>query len=433
MNFRDALEWLDNHINLEATMSPKRLAPPTLDRMSELMTLMAEPQHQYPVLHLTGTNGKTSTARIASRLLEATNLSVGTYTSPHLESITERMAWNGEPISEAAFGEVIGEVADLVGLMSTVPSHFEILTAAAFRWFSDLPVHAAVVEVGLLGRWDATNVADGSVAVVTNVGLDHVNYAGTLENIAREKAGIVKPGATLVLGERDPDLAAILEDVPAGAIWRRGDDFDVLDRRLAHGGRLVTIRTPGAIYEDVFLSLHGAFQVDNAAIALAACEAFLGGPIADDVVEEAFAAVTSPGRLEVMGHQPLVLLDGAHNPDGARALAPTLLEEFAVAGRTIVVFGVLDPHDPVEMLDALRDLHIDEIVACAPASPRALPPEEVLAAADELGIPAQAARSVAAAVDRALSIAEEDDLVLVTGSLHTVGNARTALRSRLGS
>lgn len=432
MDYAEALAWLDAHINLEATRSPTRLAAPTLDRMRELVGLLAEPQHQYPVLHITGTNGKTSTARFASRLLEAAGLTVGTYTSPHIEAVTERMAWNGEPISEASFGEVIGEVAALTGLMATPPSWFEIVTAAAFAWFADLPVSAAVVEVGLLGRWDATNVADGSVAVVTNVGLDHVDYAGSLENIAREKAGIVKPGATLVLGETDPDLLPILEDVPAGAIWRRGEDFEVLDRRLAHGGRLLTVRTPGAVYDDVFLGVHGGFQADNAAVALAAVEAFVGGPLGVDVVEEAFAGATSPGRLEVMGHQPLVVLDGAHNPDAARALAATVVEEFAVAGRIILVFGVLDPHDPGEILDALRDLHADEVVACSPRSPRAVPADDVVTAADELGIPAEAAPTVAAAVDRALALAHDDDLVLVTGSLYTVGNARTALRARLG-
>ena len=430
MDYREAIAWLDDHINLEATRSPTRLVPPTLDRMRELVGLLAEPQHQYPVLHVTGTNGKTSAARFASRLLEAAGLAVGTYTSPHIETVTERLAWNGEAISEAAFAEVISEVAALTELMATPPSWFEIMTAAAFAWFADLPVSAAVVEVGLLGRWDATNVADGSVAVITNVGLDHVDYAGSLENIAREKAGIVKPGATLVLGETDPDLLPILEDVPAGAILRRGEDFEVLDRRLAHGGRLLTVRTPRAVYDQVFLSVHGAFQADNAAIALAAVEAFVGRPLGADLVEEAFAGAPSPGRLEVMGHQPLVLLDGAHNPDGARALAAAVVEEFAVPGRTIVVFGVLDPHDPAEILDALRDLPADEVVACAPRSPRAVAADDVVAAADDLGIPAEAAPTVAAAVDRALARAHDDDLVLVTGSLYTVGNARMALRAR---
>src|SRR5436309_3165567 len=212
MDLDGALAYLDDHVNLETDISA-RAAAKRLDRVARLVELMAEPQRTYPVIHLTGTNGKGSTARMLTALLVAKGLSVGTYTSPHLERFNERIAWNGEPISDAAFVEIIETVAAVESVTEERATVFEILTAAAFRWFADVAVDVAVVEVGLGGRWDATNVADGQVAVVTNVSFDHMEYLGpTLVEIATEKAGIVKPGCTLVLGETDPDLAAIFRD-----------------------------------------------------------------------------------------------------------------------------------------------------------------------------------------------------------------------------
>jgi len=430
MEYHAALAWLDRHVDLERTRDPGRLRTPTLDRMRELMDVMAEPQRQYPVIHLTGTNGKTSTARIVTRLLDVAGLTVGTYTSPHLQKITERMTSNLEPISEGAFGEVIGAVANLLPLLEAPPTYFELLTAAAFRWFADVAVHAAVVEVGLLGEWDATNVVDGQVAVVTNVGPDHLDYASTIENVAKEKAGIVKPGATsvLVLGETDPALTAPFLAAGAGAVWQRDEEFACTSNEIAHKGRLVSLRTPAARYRDVFLSLHGAYQADNAAIAVAAVEAFLGEPLGGDVVEEAFATATSPGRVEVVGHQPLVVLDGAHNPPGAAALADTLVQEFGDDAPWTVVLGLLTPHDPADVLAALDDLRVGAVVACAPAgTPRAVAADEVAAAAEDAGFGAAVERSVAAACTTAVGHAGPDGRVLVTGSLYTVGEARTAL------
>lgn len=428
MNYAEALAWIDQHVNLEATKSPGRHRPPTLDRMHELMTLMAEPQRQYPVIHLTGTNGKTSTARLISRLLEVAGLTVGTYTSPDLVRINERLAWNLEPIDDDAFAEVVSAVADLVPLLSAEPSRFEILTAAAFRWFADIAVQVAVVEVGLLGTWDSTNVADGAVAVITNVGPDHLDYASTLEGIATEKAGIVKEGATLVLGEIDAAYDAIFSRTPAGAVWRRGEDYACTANDVAHGGRVVSFRTPAARYDNLYLSLHGAYQGDNAATALAAAEAFLGQPLATDIVEEAFATATSPGRLEVVGRSPLVVLDGAHNPHGAAALADTLVEEFGDADPWTLVLGVLSPHEPGDLLGALQTIRIGLVVACAPdPSPRALSPDVIAKAAEDEGLPVEVAPSVAAAVGMAREAAGQSGRVLVTGSLHTVGRARAAL------
>src|SRR5436309_8144948 len=312
MDFAGALAYLDDHVNLEtATEAPA--AARRLESVRRLVEVMGDPQRTYPVVHLTGTNGKGSTARILTALFVAKGLSVGTYTSPHLERFNERIAWNGEPISDAAFVGIIDAVASIERVMDEAPTVFEILTAAAFRWFADVAVDVGVIEVGLGGRWDATNVADGQVAVVTNVSLDHAETIGpTLVDIATEKAGIVKPDSTLVLGETEPALADIFRAAGAAEVWERDVDFGCEANRLAHGGRLVDLRTPGARYDDVYLPLHGAHQGDNAAVALAAAEAFFGAPLDPEVVQGAFAGVRVPGRLEVVGRQPLVVLDGAH-------------------------------------------------------------------------------------------------------------------------
>ena len=427
MDLDGALAYLDEHVNLETDVSA-RAASKRLDQVARLTELMGEPQRTYPVLHLTGTNGKGSTARILTQLLVAKGLSVGTYTSPHLERFNERIAWNGEPISDAALVEIIDAVASIERVMEEAPTVFEILTAAAFRWFADVAVDVGVIEVGLGGRWDATNVADGKVAVVTNVSLDHAETIGpTLADIATEKAGIVKPDSTLVLGETDPELADIFRAGGAAEIWERDRDFACEDNRLAHGGRLLDLRTPGAAYDGVYLPLHGAHQGDNAAIALAAAEAFFGAPLGTDVVEEAFAGVRVPGRLEVVARQPLVILDGAHNPAGAAAAADAIAEEFGNAAAKIVVAGFLQGKDPQEMLQALEVHTARMVVACPAPSPRTLPAQEVAAAARALGIDSEAANSVPEALARALAISSDDDLVLVTGSLYVVGAARAAL------
>ena len=427
--YADAIAFLDSHLNLE-TVSARRVQAPTLDRIRRLTELMADPQQQFPVVHITGTNGKTSTAAVAMAVFRSKGLSVGTYTSPHLERVNERMAWNGDPISDAAFAELTEQVSHYEPLLDDRPNYFELLTAAAYRWFADIVVDVAVVEVGLGGTWDATNVADGRVAVITNVGIDHVEYLGpTREGIAREKSGIVKPGSTLVLGETDPALAPIFDDAGANEVWRLGVDFACEENRLAHGGRVLNLRTPGASYEDVFLPLHGAHQGDNAACALAAAEAFFGAPVEPDLVEEAFATVRSPGRMEVMGRHPLCILDGAHNPAGAKAAAATLAESFGEPASRVLVLGLLQGRDPDEMLAALDPAKVRLVVACEPPSPRAMPVAEIAAAAKRIGIHAIELPDVAKAVDRAIEMAEPEELVLVTGSLYVVGAARASLRN----
>ena len=431
LSLGDALAWLDTHTNLERGGALRR---PTLDRMRPLVELLGSPQLDYEVVHVTGTNGKTTTTNMISHLLANQGLSVGTYTSPHLEVVNERISWAQGPggadlIPDAALAEVLSVVAGVEGHLPDPPSYFEILTAAAYRFFADAAVEVAVVEVGMGGTWDATNVADGCVAVVTNVSLDHTEYLGpTRAGIAAEKAGIVKPGATLVLGERDPTLEPLFLDRSPGRVLRLGEDFGASEIRLAHAGHLVDLRTPGRNYPGVYLPIHGAFQADNAALALAAAEALLDGPLDPEVVAGAFASFRSAGRVEVVGHSPLVILDGAHNVAGAEALVAALAEDFLPAPRTLVV-GLLREKDPALMLSALDAGSAARVIACPPPSPRALDPREVALAAQALGAgQVEVAPSVTEAVRRALEGADPEGQVVVTGSLYVVGEARASLK-----
>jgi dihydrofolate synthase/folylpolyglutamate synthase len=284
--------------------------------------------------------------------------------------------------------------------------------------------------VGLGGTWDSTNVVDGQVAVVTNIELDHVEYLGpTREGIAEEKAGIVKPGATLVLGETDPALLGIFTGRHPLRVAQRDIDFGARADEVAHGGRLVELYTPYATYRDVFLSLHGAHQVDNAAVALTAAEAFLDRPLGDDIVTSTFAAVDSPGRLEVVRHEPLVIVDGTKNVAGARAVRAALEEEFPRVARTWVV-GVLVQKDAREMLDALGVAPGDTVVCCRPDIPRARDPEQVAEAAREIGVPSDRVHvvgDIADAVDVAIDAAGAAGQVVVAGSLYVAGPARAHL------
>jgi dihydrofolate synthase/folylpolyglutamate synthase len=432
--------WLDSHVNLErlagvASGSKRRLAPEPLSRMEALVELLGSPQLQYPVIHVTGTNGKTTVARMITALLVTDGLSVGTDTSPYLERFNERMSWNGEPVPDDELDRLLERVADLEHLLPDRPSYFEIIHGAALEWFADVAVEVAVIEVGLGGRWDATNVVDGQVAVVTNVELDHVEYLGpTRADIAREKAGIVKPGATLVLGETDPELIPIFTDRDGvESVVLRDRDFGVEGNRLAVGGRVVDLFTPWSSVGDVFLPLHGAHQGDNAAIALAGAEAFLGRGLDASVVQDAFASVSSPGRLEVVARDPLVVLDGTKNVAGAHAVRSALDEEFPPRGdgttRTWVV-GILRQKDPVEMLDALGVRDGDRVIATRPEIPRAREPREVADAARELGVAPEHIEivdRVRDAVRRAIDASAEGDQVVVAGSLYVAGPARSAL------
>lgn len=383
------------------------------------------------MLHLTGTNGKTSTARALTRLLMSKGLRVGTFTSPHLERLNERIMVDLEPISDEEIAELLSDLAQLeeLGAAGERLTWFELMAAAAFRYFADRPVDVAVVEVGMGGRWDATNVADAQVSVVTNVALDHTEILGpTREHIAMEKAGIVKPGATLVLGETDPGLLGIFEAEAPATLWLAGRDFAVESNVTAVGGRLIDLRSPGATYEGTYLALHGRHQADNFVAALAAAEAFFGRPLERAAVAEAAAEVRSPGRMEVVSQRPLVLLDGAKNVAGARSSAVAVAEEFGRDRPLTMVVGMLRGKDAREMLQALDAEGARLVVTCPPPSPRAQSAELVAEAARSLGCRAVATASVSEALDLALAQAGEDELVLVTGSLYVVGAARAALR-----
>ena len=432
----DGPGYLSAHVNLESLNVPagSRRGPPTLERITTLMQYLGSPELEFPAVHITGTNGKTTTVRVLTELLTALGLKVGAYTSPHLEHVNERMSIDGEPIDDDALEEMLYAVSLVEKAVGVDASYFEVVTSAALRWFADEAVDVAVVEVGMGGTWDATNVVDGRVAVVTNVSVDHVDYLGpTREQIAQEKSGIIKAGATLVLGETDPKIQAIFEArVTDGRIFRRDVDFGVARNVLAIGGRLVDLRSPGAEYPDVFVPLHGAHQADNAAIALAAAECFVGGPLPFDVVVDAMARVQSPGRLEVVGRQPLVLLDGAHNVAGAEALRAALDEEWSVGPRTLVV-GLLREKEPKEMLAALGVEELEGLlVCCRPPSPRGLEAALVAKAAVELGFPEERIEvvdRVEDAVSTALLATPPDGQIVITGSLYVVGAARSVLVS----
>lgn len=429
-----ARAWLDAHVNLESLGVPagvdRRATAPTLERMEALATLLGSPQLEYGSILITGTNGKTSVGRLTSALLVAAGASTGRYTSPHLVRVNERLCWNDEPIDDETLAERLAQVALIEPHLPAVPSWFEILTGVALTWFADVAVDAAVLEVGLGGTWDATNVVDAAVAVVTNVALDHTEYLGPdRASIAAEKAGIVRRDATLVLGETDPALAATFTDRQPARTWLRDRDFGATRNVAAVGGRVVDLHTPLSQHREVFLPLLGAHQGDNAAIAVAATEAFLEEPLDPEVVVAAFAGVATPGRLEVVGHAPLVVLDGAHNVAGAEHLRRALDETFPSAERTLVV-GLLREKDAAEMLAALGATTAARLVCCAAPSPRARDPRELAVAARALGVPEDRVTvvdDVAEAVDRAVAGTPEGGQVVVTGSLYVVGAARAAL------
>ncbi len=423
--------WLDSHTDYELAM-PTRVGAPTLDRIRAWCDLLGDPQRSCPVVHVTGTNGKGSTAKILTELFMADGLTVGTYTSPNLARVNERLMRNGEPIDDLELAEVLGALAAIEPMLGERSTRFEILTAAAFRWFADSPVDVAVVEVGLGGTWDATNVVDPEVAVITNVSYDHVEILGpTLRDIATEKAGIIKPGCRVVVGETDPELLGVFlaraEECGAAETWVRGVEFECLSSRVAVGGRLLDLRTPGAQYPEVYLSLHGAHQGDNAACAVAAAEAFFGAPLAPDVVEHALGTVRVPGRFEIVSRTPVIVLDGAHNVAGAHALSKALRSELTLGDDTVVVIGMLQGRDPSAMLEALRPAGLATVVACTAPSPRALPAASIAEAARALGFAAVAADTVADALELARARLSPDGTLVVTGSLYVVAEARALL------
>lgn len=427
---------------------PETRLEPSLDRITAFTELLGDPQHAYPVIHLTGTNGKTSTSRMVDSLLRAMNLRTGRFTSPHVEKMSERISIDGEPLDDEAFVRAFNDVAPFTHLVDADQPHplsfFETVVGMAFSAFADAPVDAAIVEVGMGGAWDATNVADGRVAVVLPIAVDHAKYLGdSVTAIAQEKAGIIKEGAQVILAEQTPEVAEVLlsRAVEVGAtVAREGMEFGVITRVPAVGGQTISLKGLRGQYDDVFLPLHGAHQAQNAAVALATVEAFAGDePLAEDLVREAFAAVTSPGRLEVIRRSPTVLLDAAHNPAGAEATAAALEDSF-VFSPLIGVIGVMADKDVEGVLVAFEP-HLAHIVCTQNSTDRALSADALAEVAREVfGEDRVSVQPrLADAIDQAATLAEAGEAVsdsfgsggvLVTGSVVTVGEARTMLKGR---
>lgn len=421
-----AMAYLDAHVNLEAQDLSAAHAP-TLDRVFRIADCMADPHRAQPVIQVTGTNGKGSTTAVITALLMAHDVSVGVYTSPDLGRVNERIACNGEPIGDDEFSEALESIEELERLTGVRLSRFEVLTLVAFRWFAEIAVDVAVLEVGMGGRWDATNIADAAVAVITNISNDHLDILGpTITEVAVEKVGIVKPGATLVMGELDHEVAELVADIArdrgAGAIWRVGRDLSCRANEPAVGGRLLDLITPDASYPEVFLPLHGAHQGANALLGLGAVEAFFGRPLEDDLVRLAFSNMQIPGRFEIVGRRPLTVVDGAHNPAGAASAVATLAD-FHSEGYVLVV-GMNRGRDAREMLESLEVSRARVVVVCEPDSPRAMPTAEIVQVAQALGVETIVVPRVGDAVSRAMSLARPEEVILVTGSLYLVTEAR---------
>lgn len=415
---------------------------PTLDRMAGLVDLLGNPQRAYPIIHIAGTNGKSSTARMVEALLKERNLRVGRYTSPEFASMRDRISIDGEPISEERFVEVYEELEPYFAIVDEKfgrLSFFEVLTAMAFAAFADAPVDVAVVETGMGGTWDATNVADGAVAVITPISLDHTEYLGNdVETIAGEKAGIIKPGSLVVLAQQQLAAAEVIvrRAAEAGAtVAREGIEFGVLGRELAMGGQLLHLRGLNATYEEVFLPLYGGHQAGNAATALAAVEALstAAEPLGAELIRQAFGQVTSPGRLEVVRRGPTVLVDASHNPGGMEATIDAMGESFGFT-RLIAVLAVMADKDVETMLELLEPV-VEEVVVTRNSSPRSMEAEELAERARGVFGPDRVHESdrLDDAIDVAVGLADEGDEygsgVLITGSVVTAGDARILLKA----
>ncbi len=418
---------------------------PRLERTRRVLDLLDNPQRTYRVVHVTGTNGKTSTSRMIESLLRAHGLRTGLFTSPHLERFTERIVIDGEPITDAAIADAWDEIAPVAAVVDTqlrdageAPlTFFELLTVLAFIAFADAPVDVAVIEVGMGGSWDATNTADGDVAVIAPIGMDHADRLGdTPAAIARVKAGIIKPGAVVVSAVQEPEVGEVLDEAAAAAgtvVAYEGGSFGVASRRLAVGGQVLDVRSRGGAYRDLYLPLYGAHQGRNAALAVAAVEGLLANPgeaLATDVVSDGLARVTSPGRLQLIGTTPTVLVDAAHNPHGVRALVTALQDSFDF-DEWAVVLGVLADKDAGAILDALLPLP-GRIFATAPESDRARDPDDLADFAEERGMPVSVHPDLTDAADaaRAWAASVPRRAVVIAGSVVLAGEAITLAREQ---
>jgi dihydrofolate synthase/folylpolyglutamate synthase len=426
MNYTEALVYLDRHIALGVK--------PGLDRMRSLLEAMGHPEEGYPIIHVAGTNGKTSTSRLATLILVSHGLATGTYISPHLQRVEERLAVNGRSATEEEFALAVSDV-EAFALVSEAqgadPStYFELITAAAFAYFASLPVEAAVLEVGLGGRLDATNVVDAEVCVVTSIGIEHTEYLGPdLASIAGEKVAIAGLNSILITGPLpDPALAVVETRARELGIHHRhyGKDFSVLSADRGVGGWLVSVDGAEDTYEDLFLPLHGRHQVINLANSIAAAEAFLGRKLDVEAVRDATGAATVPGRMETLGTDPLLMVDGAHNTDGVEVLVDSLIEEYP-SKRWHVVFGVMGDKNVEAMVERLAEVALEFIVTSPEAERAVVPGELAKRVAAVTDLPVFQANTVRGAVEQAKERAGADGSVLVAGSLYLVGEVRGLL------
>ncbi len=447
MTAPDDLQTLDAIYNALLKRWPETRIAPSLDRIAALCDALGSPQLSYPTIHIAGTNGKTTTSRMIDALLRELGYRTGRFTSPHLESFLERISINGLPIPPEGMIATYNDVAlyfDLVDSRQPHPvSFFEAMTALAFVAFAEFPVDVAVIETGMGGEWDATNVVQSQVSVITPIGLDHQEYLGnTLEEIALTKSGIIKPESHVVLAAQPPEVATILTArvVERAAIpYREGLEFSVAKRDLAVGGQLVSVNGVFGLYEDIFIPLYGAHQSTNAAVALAAVEAFAGVKLDDEIVRKAFANVDSPGRLEVIYRDPTLIVDAAHNPHGAHALAQTLANEFDFES----IFGVVAILGDKDALGVLKELEpvIDRLVVTQSTSDRALPVDALF----DLALTVFGAErtfkepDLRTAITYAMEqctlinqVSEGISAVVVTGSVVTAGETRAIVRSIAG-
>jgi dihydrofolate synthase/folylpolyglutamate synthase len=422
---------------------PENLVEPSLTRDRALMDILGDPQASAPVVHLAGTNGKTSTTRMVDALLRATGLRTGMYTSPHLHSLTERISIDGTPISPEQFVEVYRQIEPFLAMVDGAHGDmtwFQVITGCAFACFADAPVDAMVIETGLGGRWDSTNVVDPAVCAITPIGMDHRQYLGdTLTDIAGEKAGIITAPVPVVVSRQAEEAMAVLAarcSEEGAELLVEGGDFDVIGRDVAVGGQMLDlVGVSGHHYSEVYVPLHGRHQGANAALALAAVESLLGGrALSDEVVREGFADVVSPGRLEVLRSAPTVLADAAHNPHGIAALGQALAESFAF-DRVIAVVAVLADKDVDDMLAGLSDV-CDHIVVTRNSSPRSLSADDLAAvaegywASEQIDVAGDVAEALEIAVARADEALPATAGVVVTGSVVTVADARALLSRR---
>jgi len=423
----EALTWLETHVDFER-LAPNRQLVPTLQPILDTLALLADPQLDYPTVHITGTNGKGTTTTLTSALLSATGLRVGTFTSPDLHAINERIAVNADPVDDESLIALLSRLADVESVSGVALTRFELLTVAALLHFSDEGVDVAVIEVGMGGTWDSTNVINSKVAVLTNVDLDHTAVLGpTISAIANDKVGIFRRGAVAIVATTNTivvEIARRQADELGAELWLLDDSFVLERNELSLGGRAITVRTPFEHYEDVLVSLHGIHQGVNAATAIVAAEAFLGRALGDDVVQSTLRVARMPGRMELIARKPMIVVDGAHNPAGVRALCATLDGAFFVSGERRCVLGMLAGRDVDDMVAPLVELGFTEFHCCAPSSPRAVPASDVADAVRRHGGVAFEHPSGTAALAHARERSTDEDLIVVAGSLYLVAEVR---------